>query len=89
MIVLEKPKFLYHGSAHKVLKELQPQGKSHRAEEGELLYATQNLVAASIFLIGGVHYGCGRFGDVWYTWIIADRDDFIEDGYNNLLVGEH
>ena len=75
----EKPPLLYHGSAHKELKELQPQGKSHRAEEGELLYATPDLAIASIFLVSGAHYGCGKFGEVPYAWIIADRDEFISN----------
>ncbi len=74
---IEKPPLLYHGSAHKELEELKPQGKSHRADEGELLYATPDLAIAFIFLVGGAHYGCGKFGRVPYAWIIANRDEFI------------
>lgn len=76
---LEKPPLLYHGSAHKELEELKPQGKSHRAEEGELLYATPDLAIASIFLVDGAHYGCGKFGEVSYAWIIANREEFINN----------
>ena len=75
----EKPPLLYHGSAHKSLEELKPQGRSHREEEGELLYATPDMAIASIFLVGGAHYGCGKFGDVFYAWIIADRDEFVRN----------
>ena len=76
---MDKPEFLYHGSAHRGLSELQPQSRLHRADEGELLYATQDLATAAIFLVGGVHYGCGRFGETQYAWIISDRDEFIRN----------
>ena len=75
----EKPPMLYHGSAHKGLEELQPQSRPHRAEEGELLYATPDMAISSIFLVEGAHYGCGKFGNVPYAWIIADRDEFIRN----------
>lgn len=87
----EKPPLLYHGSAHKSLEELKPQGREHRAEEGELLYATPDLTIASIFLVEGAHYGCGKFGDVSYAWIIADRDEFIRSdrgGYIYVLPSD-
>lgn len=74
---LEKPPLLYHGSAHKELEELKPQGKSERTDEGELLYATPDFAIASIFLADGAHYGCGKFGKIPYAWIIANRDEFI------------
>lgn len=75
----EKPALLYHGSAHKSLEELQPRSKSHRVEEGELLYATPDIAIASIFLVGGAYYGCGKFSDVSYAWIIAGRDEFTRN----------
>lgn len=86
-----KPTMLYHGSAHKSLQELKPQARKHRAEEGEFLYATPDIAIASIFLVGGVHYGCGRFGDVHYAYIIADRNQFIRNdkgGHIYILSGD-
>ena len=44
-----------------------------------MFYATQDLATASIFLLSGVYYGCGRFGETQYTWIISDRDEFIRN----------
>ena len=75
----EKPPFLYHGSTYRELEELKPQGRMHRTEEGELLYATPDLAIASVFLVEGAHYGCGKFGDTVYAWIIANRDEFIRN----------
>jgi hypothetical protein len=75
ILTKEKPKFLYHGSPDRGLIELKPQSRTQRAEK--LLYATPDMAIASTFLIKGVHYGCGKFGDVPYAWILADRDDFI------------
>lgn len=78
---MKKPKFLYHGSPHKNLDQLKPQNRLlHRAEEDKLIYATPDIALASVFLASGkAHIGCGKFGKVWYIWIIADRNKFIKN----------
>ena len=77
---MKKIKFLYHGSPHKGIEEIKPQNKVYRTEEDGLIYATPNIDLASVFLISGkVHHGCGIFGKTRYTWIMADRDEFIKN----------
>ena len=75
----EKPKFLYHGSRHRGLDELEPKAHRHRDPgEGERVFATQDLAMATIFM-ARTYKGCGIFGDVVYAYIIEPREEFIED----------
>ncbi len=74
----EKPQFLYHGSPHRDLEVIEPRRKSHRdPEEGELVFATQDIGLASVFMANSRHYGCGRFNETKYCYIVEHREEFI------------
>ncbi|MDO8686790.1 MAG: hypothetical protein Q7K11_01095 [Candidatus Berkelbacteria bacterium] len=75
----ERPPFLYHGSQHKGLEEVEPRKKTSRdPEEGELVFATQDLAIATIFMTKA-HRSSGAFGDVTYVSIIEPREGFIKN----------
>ena len=74
----EKPPFLYHGSAHKDIEVIEPKRNSYRdSEEGNLIFATQDLAMATIFMTKSSR-GSGAFGEVPYVYIIEPRERFIE-----------
>lgn len=75
----EKPKFLYHGSAHKNIEELEPRNKSVRDDnEGPVVFATQELSLAAIFMAEKTK-NIGFFGDVPYCVILASREEFARN----------
>ncbi len=75
----EKPPFLYHGSPHKDIEAVEPRKEKHRdPEEGELVFATQDLAIATIFMTKDSR-GSGAFGEVPYVYIIGPRERFIEN----------
>ncbi|MBI4158266.1 MAG: hypothetical protein HY505_01420 [Candidatus Yanofskybacteria bacterium] len=75
----EKPPFLYHGSPHKDIEAVEPRKEKYRdLEEGELVFATQDLAIATIFMTKASR-GSGSFGDVPYVYIIEPREEFIKD----------
>jgi len=75
----EKPPFLYHGSPHKDIEAIEPRKETHRdPEEGELVFATQDLAMATIFMTKACR-GSGAFGEVLYAYIIESREEFIKN----------
>ena len=75
----EKPPFLYHGSPHKEIGELEPREKSVRdPNEGPQIFATQELSVATIFLLKGIT-SSGLFGDTPYAIIVGSREDVIKN----------
>lgn len=75
----EKPLFLYHGSPHKSIKELEPRRKYFRdPKEGPKIFATQELSLATCFLLEGIT-SSGLFGDTPYAVIIGDREEIIKN----------
>lgn len=73
----EKPPFLYHGSTHKDVGELEPRSKKQRdPQEGRAVFATQELSLATVFMaeVGN----CGLFWDIPYAVIPGTREDFIK-----------
>lgn len=75
----EKPPFLYHGSRHGALEELEPMAKSIRdKDEGPVVFATPDLALATIFMTGEGK-ASGKFGDVSYVVINCSRDEFIKN----------
>lgn len=85
--IKEKPKTLYHGSRHKNIEELEPRRKSHRdPEEGELIFATQDLALATIFMASGLcPTDSGRFGNTPYVIFRESREKFIENDYGGHI----
>lgn len=76
----EKPPFLYHGSAHGDIEELEPKAKTYRdLAEGDLIFATPDLAVATIFLTKARHQGSGLFGEIPYAYIIGSREEFIKN----------
>jgi hypothetical protein len=74
----EKPPFLYHGSRHRNIEILKPNKRSFRdPEEGELVFATQDIALASIFM-GDVRMN-GKFDEIPYAVIIGSREEFIKN----------
>ncbi len=74
----EKPPFLYHGSPHRGLEEIEPRKTTVRdPEEGELVFATQDIGLASVFMANSRHYGCGRFNETKYCYIVEPGEEFI------------
>lgn len=74
----EKPPFLYHGSAHTDIEELEPRKESVRdPDEGAVVFATQELALASIFMASGV-VESGKF-NIPYAVIKDSREHFIEN----------
>lgn len=77
---LEKPAFLYHGSKHKGLEELEPRRGSYRdLSEGKLVFATPSLAMATIFMAESSHYGSGKFGNITYCYMVEPREQFIRN----------
>ncbi len=77
---LEKPPLLYHGSPHKNIQELQPKRKTVRdPEEGEVLFATQDLAFATLFMIPLRGLTCGRFNKIPYVCIESSKEEFIRN----------
>jgi len=75
----EKPSFLYHGSRHKDIEELEPRDESVRdLNEGPVVFATQELALATIFMVREV-VESGRFNDIPYAVIIGSRESFVEN----------
>ncbi|MFA6536464.1 MAG: hypothetical protein WC250_00440 [Candidatus Paceibacterota bacterium] len=75
----EKPPFLYHGSAHKHIEELEPRNESVRDPgEGPVVFATQELALATIFMAAGV-VESGKSGDVPYAVIVGTKEIFKRD----------
>lgn len=75
----EKPTFLYHGSAHKNIKELEPRNKSVRdPNEGPVVFATPELALAAIFMTKKV-VESGKFDDIPYAIIIDQKESFIKN----------
>ena len=74
-----KPAILYHGSPHGEIEELGPRRESMRdPEEGPVLFATQDLAVATVFMFKSKHWGSGQFGDIPYAWIVETREEFIK-----------
>lgn len=70
----EKPPFLYHGSAHRDIEELEPRANSYRdLEEGNVVFATPDLAMATIFMTKESR-GSGVFGDIPYIYIIKPKN---------------
>lgn len=75
----EKPPFLYHGSAHKNTEKIEPRNVSVRDEnEGPVVFATQELGLATIFMAKGITES-GKFGDVSYAVIVNTKENYIKD----------
>lgn len=90
----EKPPFLYHGSPHSEIEEFEPRiSKGSGEKYGALVYATQDLATASIFMFSGRVKGWagGRFNDVPCVLISMSRDEFIKNdkgGYIYILPSD-
>ena len=75
----EKPPFLYHGSPNKNIETLEPKNKKVRDEnEGPVVFATQELDLASIFLAKGV-VESGKFNNVAYAIIVDTKENYIKN----------
>lgn len=76
---MNKPKVLYHGTSQCDIEEFEPRMNpgSSGAANGPMVYATDDIVAASIFLID-VHgsWSTGQFG-AWYVIISEPRESFL------------
>lgn len=80
-LFMSKPEFLYHGSPHRDIKELEPRTKLHREkEEGKLVFATSEIADASMFLYKTAL--TGHFlveGErIAYAVIVDDREEFLK-----------
>src|SRR3989344_850823 len=75
----EKPPFLYHGSAHGDISELEPRAEGVRdPNEGPVVFATQELALATIFMADGV-VESGKFDSTPYAVINGSRENFIKN----------
>ncbi|MDP3954567.1 MAG: hypothetical protein Q8Q06_04085 [bacterium] len=75
----EKPEFLYHGSPHRGIEELEPRAKSHRdPAEGAQVFATQEMGLAAIFMTEKVAES-GLHDRIPYAIIAEPREDFIKN----------
>lgn len=82
---IEKPKFLYHGSPHGDIEELEPRVSPGSGEKyGALIYASPDLAAASIFMakVNG-SWSATRLSsetyDILCIIISEPRDEFIKN----------
>jgi hypothetical protein len=77
---MSKPRVLYHASANKNLEELQPNNDYPRFEgEGPLVFATQHLAAAAMFLAPkSIPTNMSIFGDTHVLFINAREEQFIK-----------
>ncbi len=74
----EKPPFLYHGSPHGGVEELNPSRKKQRdINEGPKIFATPNLWLATLYMANESGKDCGTFNGTPYTLIIGSREEFI------------
>jgi hypothetical protein len=76
---MEKPQFLYHGSAHRDIAELEPRNNGFRdPDEGPVVFATQELSLATIFMAEG-NVKSGKFNDVTFAAILDSKEEFIKN----------
>lgn len=89
----EKPPFFYHGSPHGAIEEFEPRVSKGSGEKyGALVYATQDLATASVFMAKVEReWSAGRFNNISYVLIPMSRDKFIENdkgGYIYVLPSD-
>lgn len=76
---MEKPKILYHGTARCDIEEFEPRLNpgSSGAANGPMVYATDDIVAASIFMLDvRSSFSVGQFA-AWYVIISEPRESFL------------
>ena len=77
---IEKPKFLYHASSNRDIKEMEVRSESRRDDkEGDVVFATPDLALAGAFLTGfsDSWANLGKINGVPY-FVVGDKEKFIE-----------
>ncbi len=78
----EKPLFLYHGSPNREIHCLEPQAKKvRRADEGPVIFATQDIALATMFMMSDMDdswTNSGLVNGIPYV-VIADKERFMHN----------
>lgn len=78
---IEKPKFLYHASSNREIKEMEVRSESRRDDkEGDVVFATPDLALVGAFLTGfrDSWANLGKINGVPY-FVIGDKEKFLEN----------
>lgn len=101
---MDKPRYLYHGSVNKELKELRPGNITPRyEEEGDSVFATPHIALAAMFLCPRtIPVEIGIYGDRFVLFAESDEKTFrdldkggaiytlpAESFTNNYQIGMH